>query len=117
VPISPNDPRPTYVQIADDLRQKIERGQLAPGQRLPSGRQLAEEYGVAAMTIQQALGELGELVVRWQGRGVFVREGEPGAASGTNPVERVISELASLRASMQALEERVGALEAQRTRR
>ncbi|NUT23820.1 MAG: GntR family transcriptional regulator [Hamadaea sp.] len=117
MPISPNDPRPSYVQIADHLRKKIESGELAPGQRLPSGRQMAEEYGVAAMTVQQAIGELGDLVVRWQGRGVFVREHDSTSGSSESlTVQDVVDHLAALRASFENLESRVAKLEAQRTR-
>ena len=43
---------PVYVwsQIADDLRADIESGDLSPGQRLPSGPELAEIYGVTKVT-------------------------------------------------------------------
>ncbi len=47
-----NDPRPPYLQVADDLREAIRSGQYEPGQRLPGGRELAKQYGVALMTLQ-----------------------------------------------------------------
>jgi GntR family transcriptional regulator len=73
--INPNDPRPPYVQIADDLRRMIANGDLAPGQRVASSRDLAASYGVAPMTVHQAMRALRDegLVDSWQGRGVFVR--------------------------------------------
>jgi GntR family transcriptional regulator len=73
--IDPNDPRPPYQQIAEDLRRSINAGDLAPGQRMASSRELAALYGVAPMTVHQAIRVLREegLVDSWQGRGVFVR--------------------------------------------
>lgn len=48
-------PQPRYLQIAEDLAARIADGQLAPGQRLPSVRELAREYEVSMTSIQQAL--------------------------------------------------------------
>src|SRR4051794_35791081 len=76
VSIDPDDPRPPYVQIANSLRAAVRSRTLAPGEKLPSGTELAKHYGVARMTVQQAnrvLREEGLLVSR-QGSGVFVRE-------------------------------------------
>jgi DNA-binding GntR family transcriptional regulator len=73
--VDPNDPRQPYQQIADDLRRLISSGGLAPGDRLQSTRELAAKYGVAPMTIHQAVRVLRNegLVQSWQGRGTFVR--------------------------------------------
>jgi len=62
---------PVFRQIAEHLR----RGELRPGDRLPSEQQLMDHYGTARMTVREALGVLkGEgLVVAEHGRGVFVR--------------------------------------------
>lgn len=69
------DERPPYRQIAAALRQAITLGHLAPGDRLPSESELVERYGVARMTVRQALQDLKAegLVVSEHGRGVFVR--------------------------------------------
>lgn len=77
--ISAGSQRPAYVQVAADLREQIEAGKLQPGQRLPAGRELAEQYGVALMTVQNAIRVLRDqgLVTSQQGRGVFVREQRP----------------------------------------
>jgi DNA-binding transcriptional MocR family regulator len=50
--------------------------QYAPGEKLPSGGALAEHYGVARMTIQQAVRVLRDegLITSRAGSGVFVRE-------------------------------------------
>ena len=71
-----NDPRPAYLQVADDLRASIANRTFKPGERLPSGRDLARRYGVAPMTVSHAIDVLrGEgLVEAYQGRGVFVTD-------------------------------------------
>jgi GntR family transcriptional regulator len=70
---------PPFRQIADQLRDAIRRSDLGPGDRLPSETQLMVHYGVARMTVRQAIAELrGEgLVVAEHGRGVFVRSRPP----------------------------------------
>jgi len=73
--LDPDDPRPPYVQVANALRDSISSGTLHPGEKLPSGSELADRYGVARMTIQNALRVLRDegLVVSRQGSGTFVR--------------------------------------------
>jgi DNA-binding transcriptional regulator YhcF (GntR family) len=63
------------MQIANALRAAILTKQLAPGDQLPSGNELAKRYSVARMTVQQALRVLRDegLIVTRQGSGVFVR--------------------------------------------
>ena len=103
--VDSNDPRPAYAQVADDLRASIEVGRLKPRDRLPAGRELAAEYGVAVMTIQKALDVLRRegLVVSQQGRGVFV--------TATTPQQEA-NDLATLRADLDDLTRRVTDLEA-----
>jgi DNA-binding transcriptional regulator YhcF (GntR family) len=74
--LDPDDPRPPYIQVASALRAAILTKTVAPGDKLPSGSQLAARYGVARMTVQQAIRVLRDegLVVSRQGSGVFVRE-------------------------------------------
>ena len=67
-------PRTNRVYAA--LRERIVRGELEPGVKLPPHLELAAEFGVAPMTVRQVLGHLEEegLVLRRPGRGTFVRE-------------------------------------------
>src|ERR1700756_3146434 len=51
----PASDRAVYKQIADHLREAISRGRLREGEQLPSEAQLIEYYGVARMTIRNAL--------------------------------------------------------------
>lgn len=65
---------PTYKEIAERLAEEIERGEWPPGSQVPSGRDLAKEYGVSAATGMRALRLLQDqgLVVGRQGRGFVV---------------------------------------------
>jgi len=71
--LDPEDPRPPYQQVANSLRAAILTRKFSPGDKLPSQQQLAEHYGVARMTIQQALRILREegLILSRSGSGVF----------------------------------------------
>ena len=53
--IDPNDPRPPFRQVADDLTKRIGKGEFRPGDRLNSIKKLASEYGVSPQTMQNAL--------------------------------------------------------------
>lgn len=67
---------PRYIQIADNLREQIESGELTPGERLPSERALSETWRVSRMTLRAALRTLEQkgLLVRRQGAGTYVAE-------------------------------------------
>jgi GntR family transcriptional regulator len=66
---------PTWVQIEEQLADRIASGALARGERLPPERELAGTLGVSRMTVRQALASLAArgLVERGVGRGTFVR--------------------------------------------
>jgi GntR family transcriptional regulator len=65
---------PLYVQIAEGLLDRIETGELAPGDRLPSERALSQMLGVNRLTLRRALRALESqgLLTRRQGRGTYV---------------------------------------------
>ncbi|MFC5145594.1 GntR family transcriptional regulator [Streptomyces aureoversilis] len=65
-----------YEQIADSLRRRITEGEFAPGDLLPSGRDLCEQWGVSRATVNKALDVLradGVIVAR-QGLGFRVTD-------------------------------------------
>lgn len=66
---------PAFQQIAADLRRKIAEGEYAPGDQLPSEREMVDTYGVSRPTVREAVDELrAEGIVHVEhGRGVFVR--------------------------------------------
>jgi DNA-binding transcriptional regulator YhcF (GntR family) len=74
--LDPDDPRPPYVQVANAVRAAILTKVFKPGEKIPSGTELAKQYGVARMTVQQALRVLKDegLIQSRQGSGVYVRE-------------------------------------------
>lgn len=88
------DRRPASRRIADELRAAIERGDLAPGTKLPSERQLAANYSTARNTAREAIGilEAEGLVVPEHGRGVFVRNRRPLMRLGANRYSRQLRE-------------------------
>ena len=77
--IDPASDRAVYKQIADHLREAISRGRLKEGDQLPSEAQLMGHYGVARMTIRNALRLLQDegLITAEHGRGVYVRARPP----------------------------------------
>jgi GntR family transcriptional regulator len=74
-PVDPTSDRAVYRQIADRLRAAINNGELAPGEQLPSERDLMEAYGAARGTVRQAVAILRAegLIETEHGRGGFVR--------------------------------------------
>jgi DNA-binding transcriptional regulator YhcF (GntR family) len=88
--LDPDDPRPPYLQVASALRAGILTRLYEPGEKLPSGSTMAAHYGVARMTIQQAVRVLRDegLVVSRTGSGVFVRENPEQPAGLASQVEQ-----------------------------
>jgi GntR family transcriptional regulator len=68
--------RPVHMSIRDDLRMRLNAGEWNAGERLPSETELAARYGVARMTVRQAVGALASegAVVRRQGLGTFAAD-------------------------------------------
>jgi len=84
-PMDPADKRQPNVKIAASIRAAILSGELAPGERLPSGPELAQFFGVAGMTVQKAIRTLADegFVRTKSGSGVYVRD----QASAPDPEE------------------------------
>lgn len=71
-----NSDRPLYRQLAGLLVAQIQSGVFPAGSRLPSERELSEQFNVSRITARQAISTLLEdgLIFREQGRGTFVAE-------------------------------------------
>lgn len=65
---------PLYKQIIEDILSRIHDGTLQPGDRIPSERELAEQYLVSHITSKNALAELADkgYITRQKGKGSFV---------------------------------------------
>lgn len=68
-------PQQRYEEVASDLRSRIESGEYPPGSRLPSRRELAEEYSASDTVIDKAMLilRLAGLTETLPGVGVYVR--------------------------------------------
>ncbi|GAB4400575.1 MAG: FCD domain-containing protein [Rhodoferax sp.] len=103
--------------MADLLRQRIERGELRPHDRLPTEQELVLRHGVSRTVVREAVSQLKSigLLVSRQGSGVYVA-----APSGPKALAFDPTVLHSLQAVIQvvevrrALEGEVAALAAQR---
>jgi GntR family transcriptional regulator len=78
-----NGSTPLYIQLANVLREKIERGEWKPDQKIPSENELNRMYGISRMTARQVLAQLvnEELLFRVQGKGTFVAHRKIGTRS------------------------------------
>lgn len=65
---------PLYLQLRDELMKSIQDGTVANGERLPSERELCNQYSVSRITVRQALNELEKsgMIYTVQGKGTFV---------------------------------------------
>ncbi|MFF4228988.1 winged helix-turn-helix domain-containing protein [Streptomyces sp. NPDC001820] len=113
---SPGTPRPTAKDIAADIRQEIVNGTLGPGDQLRAARDLAKEYGVTLVKVQNAYRELSEegLVYSQQGRGTFVVDPAHPAnevQSGGSAFIALATEISAIHETVRQLGERLERLE------
>ncbi len=105
--------RPIYQQIIDEFKRAVARGDLKPGDRIPSQRELATQARVNPNTVQRAYREMEwmGLVETLRGQGTFVA-GEPAllatlrAEMADEAVERYVGEMRALGFSSQEILER-----------
>lgn len=81
--------KPIYLQIVDEIKRAIARGELKPGARIPSIRETAEQTKVNPNTVQRAYQEMErmQLVETLRGQGVYIR-------NDTNLLTRIKEEMA-----------------------
>ena len=74
--IDPDSTMPIYLQVVNAIKHQVAAGQLAPGQQLPTVRQLATDLRVNPNTIARAydLLDTDRVITTQQGRGTYVRE-------------------------------------------
>jgi GntR family transcriptional regulator len=72
--ISQSDKRPMYLQIMEQIKQRIAIGDWRAGQSIPSIRQLAVDLQVSVITVKRAYLELERegIIMTQQGKGSHV---------------------------------------------
>ncbi|WP_405160380.1 GntR family transcriptional regulator [Nocardia sp. NBC_01499] len=75
---------PKYLRISGHIRDRIERGELAPGAEVPSERELAAQWKVARPTAAKALNTLRQqgIVESRRGSGTYVVDQPGGPVMG-----------------------------------
>ncbi len=74
--IKRNDVKPLYKKVKEEIKEKIEKGEIKPGEKILSFIKLAEYYDVSLITIRQAISELvNEGYLETNGRnGTYVKD-------------------------------------------
>lgn len=85
--LSPVKASGLYKQVEEQFTALIRSGELRPGDRLPSERELQERLQVSRAVLREALRvlEAKGLVVSGQGKGRFLRATDPALGGGENP--------------------------------
>lgn len=93
--INKHSPLPIYYQLEQGIKEMIEKGQLQPGEMIPSEREWAETYEISRMTVRQAINNLVNdgYLVRKRGKGTFV---------ATKKIEQPLKGLTSFSEDMRA---------------
>lgn len=67
---------PVHLRIADDIRVKIEKGELQPGDPLPPNHEIADQWGCSVTSVRGAIALLKQqgLITGGRGRPPVVRE-------------------------------------------
>ncbi len=60
IALDDKDPRPIFAQIAAQVKEQIRRGELRPGESLPSVREVADSLGINLHTVHRAYQKLRE---------------------------------------------------------
>ena len=73
-----NNKEPIYLQIVELVQKNIATGDLVPGEKLPSVREMSKDLGVNPNTLQRSYGELERLGITYtrRGMGSFISEGD-----------------------------------------
>lgn len=91
---SSNDP--IYLQIVDQIKAMIMSGELAPGEALPSMRNLAMQMRVSLITTKRAYEELERdgFIETYTGKGSFVKAQNPELLREENlrQIEKLLTE-------------------------
>lgn len=84
--------KPPYIQIFEHIRKQILNGDLSPGQRIPSLREIAADWGVSPVTASKAMAMLqseGHVTVPGKGLATIVRDPKSVHRSGHDRAKAV----------------------------
>ena len=75
----PADKRALFQRVVDDIIDQIRDGKLRPGERLPSAKEISDNWDVSSMTAQRALRELQTtgLTYGMAGKGTYLHPEAP----------------------------------------
>ena len=104
--IQPSAPEPIFRQIAAQVRRLIASRQLAPGELLPSVRDVAEFHAINPMTVSRAysLLEAEGLLERLRGKGMAVSSMQGRPASPDQRLELLDPQLRAVARQAEELE-------------
>jgi len=70
-----NSPKPIYLQMVDEVKKALVRGELRPGDKIPSHKERAQMSQVNPNTVQRAYQEMERegLTETLRGQGTFIR--------------------------------------------
>ena len=82
---------PIYEQIAHQILELIEKGEVQPGDQLPTTRQLAVQLGVNFNTVARAYRMLdqGSIISTQHGRGTYILDPKEQLKEQRNPSETI----------------------------
>lgn len=97
-----NSPKPIYSQMVDEVKKALARGELMPGDKIPSHKERAQMSQVNPNTVQRAYQEMERegLTETLRGQGTFIK-------NDPNMLQHIRSEMAQA-AVQQFIEEMRG---------
>ncbi len=87
ITVDPQGAEAPYEQVREQIRAQVQKGELAPGTKLPTVRRLAGDLGLATNTVARAYRELEAL-------GVIETRGRAGSVVTGGGVDRAAREAA-----------------------
>jgi DNA-binding GntR family transcriptional regulator len=92
--IDPEADRPIYKQLLDLVRGQIERGELVPGQRIPTEQDYVQRHGISRDSVRRAMATLrADGLIVTTARGSIVRLQQDKDEVVMHPVARVTSRM------------------------
>lgn len=108
-----NSDFPIYEQIKQQVKQNILKGHVAPGEHLPSMRELAKDLQVSLITTKRAYEDLEKdgFVTTIRGKGTFVKEQDSSILKREtiftieNLVKELVNEAQAIEMSLEELQD------------